>query len=77
MVADLKWAHRWRLELAVEIAQLDGGTRRVLQTAPEGTVDVTSQVVSTYRQRFEQLEAFIDATGTRVPHMGLDRLERE
>lgn len=65
MVAGLKWAHRYRLELAIEIAQIENGLRRVMQNTASGTVDISDQILSNAKDRFEQLEEMISALGSR------------
>jgi hypothetical protein len=59
----LKWAHRFRLELSFEIELLESGVRKVLEATPEGSVDVTPQVLAAHKDRFEHLEQMIDALG--------------
>lgn len=61
MSASLKWAHRFRLDLAFEIGQLESGGRRVMQNTPSGPVDITDQVLEVLKDRFEQLEEIVFA----------------
>jgi hypothetical protein len=63
MSASLKWANRFRLDLAFEIAQLESGVRRVTQSTPSGSVDITDQVLTVLKDRFEQLEEIVFAPG--------------
>ncbi len=63
MSAGLKWANRFRLDLAFEIAQLKTGGRRVTQSTPSGPVDITDQVLAVLKDRFEQLEEIVFAPG--------------
>ncbi len=66
MSASLKWTNRFRLDLAFEIAQLETGGRRVTQSTPSGPVDVTDQVLEVLKERFEQLEEFVQAPGQKL-----------
>lgn len=63
MSASLKWANRFRLDLAFEIGQLESGVRRVTQNTPSGPVDITDQVLTVLKDRFEQLEEIVFAPG--------------
>jgi hypothetical protein len=63
MSESLRWAHRFRLELAVEIEQLASGGRKVLQVTANGPVDVTEQSLAALQERFAQVEKLIDAFG--------------
>ena len=57
----LKWARRMRLEIAIEIEQMERGLRIVTQITPQGPADITVQATDTLRQRFGQLENMIAA----------------
>ena len=59
----LKWARRLRLDLAIEIEQLESGLRNVTQITAQGPVDITEQTTATLKDRFEQLEKMIAAFG--------------
>lgn len=61
MSADLKWAHRCRIDLAFEIEQLESGLRRVTQNTANGSVDITDKILAAQKCRFEQLEDIIAA----------------
>jgi hypothetical protein len=63
MSESLRWAHRFRLELAVEIEQLASGGRKVLQVTANGPVDVTEQSLAALQERFAQVEKLIDSFG--------------
>ncbi len=63
MSAGLKWAHRFRIDLAFEIAQLEFGLRRVTQNSGNGPVDITDQILALQKDRFEQLEEMISELG--------------
>lgn len=63
MSASLKWANRFRLDLAFEITQLETGGRTVTQSTPSGAVDITDQVLAVLKDRFEQLEEIVFAPG--------------
>ena len=63
MSEGLRWAHRFRLELAVEIEQLASGGRKVLQVTADGPVDVTEQSLAALQERFAQVEKLIDSFG--------------
>ncbi len=66
MSASLKWANRFRLDLAFEIAQLEAGGRRVTESTPSGPVDITDQVLAILKDRFEQLEEIVFAGGEKL-----------
>lgn len=59
----LKWARRMRLELAIEIEQMERGLRIVTQITPQGPTDITVPAVDTLKKRFGQLEDLIAALG--------------
>jgi hypothetical protein len=63
MTASLKWARRLRLDLAVEIEQLESGLRKVIQKTPGGELDITDRVLAAQKIRFEQIEEMIAALG--------------
>ncbi len=56
MSGALKQAHRWRLDLAVEIEQLSSGVRRVTHNTPDGPVDITGDSLEIQKRRFGNLE---------------------
>jgi hypothetical protein len=64
----LKWARRLRLELAVEIEQMESGVRTVTQITAKGPVDITEQALAALKDRFEQLEDIIAAPGPSTLH---------
>lgn len=57
----LKRAHRWRLEMAVEIEQLSSGLMVVTRSMPDGPVDITGDVLEIQKNRFGDLEDIIAA----------------
>jgi hypothetical protein len=59
----LKWARRLRLDLAVEIEQLESGARKVTQITAKGPVDVTARTLAVVKDRFAQVEKMIAAFG--------------
>ena len=59
----LKWARRMRLEIAIEIEQMERGLRIVTLITPHGPDDITVQAADALRQRFGQLENLIAASG--------------
>ncbi len=59
----LKWAHRLRLDLAIEIQQLANGVRKVTHVTANGAVDVSEQTLTTLQDRFEQVENLIASIG--------------
>lgn len=61
MQEGLKFAHRLRLDLAVEIQQLANGVRNVTQTTAKGTVDVTEHALAVSQERFAMVEDLIAA----------------
>jgi hypothetical protein len=66
MSANLKWAHRYRLDLALEIAQLESGLRKVTQIIAGVPVDVTEQVLLLQKDRFAQLEEMVFASDSKT-----------
>ena len=66
MSEGLKWAHRLRLDLAFEIQKLESGVRKVTDMSADGPIDVTGQVLASYRDRFEVLEEMIEGLGSAV-----------
>ena len=63
MIDGMKWAHRFRLELSFEIELLETGARKVMEVTREGHIDITSQVLTAQKDRFEHLEQMIEALG--------------
>jgi hypothetical protein len=59
----LKWVHRLRLDLAIEIQQLANGVRKITHFTANGPLDVTEQTLTTLQDRFEQVENLIASIG--------------